>query len=63
MTDVVLWLVVGALVFAFATDWAPIGSGRLAILAALSTLGYVLHYVAGALGTRQAGGSAWAFVG
>ena len=87
MTDVVLWLMVGALlllglagtvvpflpgtpliflgalVYAFAVDWMPIGFGRLAILAALSAAGYVLHYVAGALGTRRVGGSAWAFVG
>jgi uncharacterized protein YqgC (DUF456 family) len=40
-----------------------VGLGRLGILAALSALGYVLHYAAGALGTRRAGGSAWAFVG
>ena len=53
----------GALIHAFANDWEPIGFGRLAILAALSALGYVLHYVAGALGTRRAGGSAWAFIG
>ena len=87
MTDVILWLVVGALlllglagtvvpflpgtpliflgalVHAFAADWTPIGFSRLAILAALSAVGYVLHYVAGALGTRRVGGSAWAFVG
>jgi uncharacterized protein len=53
----------GVLVHAFANDWEPIGIGRLAILATLSALGYALHYVAGALGTRRAGGSAWAFVG
>jgi uncharacterized protein YqgC (DUF456 family) len=87
MTDVVLWLVVGALLFlgligtvvpflpgtplifvgalvhAFAADWTPVGPGRLAILGALSALGYVLHYVAGAFGARHGGGSAWAFVG
>jgi hypothetical protein len=54
---------VGALVHAFANDWTPIGLGRLAILAALSALGYILHYVAGALGTRHAGGSGWAVAG
>ena len=54
---------VGALIYAFANDWEPIGIGRLTILAALSALGYALHYLAGALGTRRAGGSAWAFVG
>ncbi len=87
MTDVVLWvvigallllglagtvipflpgtplIVVGALVHAIAHDWTPIGFGRLAILAALAAFGYALHYVAGALGTRRAGGSAWAVGG
>lgn len=54
---------VGASVHAFATDRTPIGPGRLAILAALAVSDYVLHYVAGALGARRAGGSVWAFVG
>jgi uncharacterized protein YqgC (DUF456 family) len=53
----------GALVYAFATDWTPVGAGRLVILGALAAIAYVLHYVAGALGTRRAGGSAWAVVG
>jgi hypothetical protein len=56
-------IVVAAFVHAYAMDWTPIGPGRLAILAALAALGYTLHYTAGALGTRGAGGSAWAFVG
>ena len=56
-------IVAGALVYAVATDWTPIGFGRLAILAGLAALGYLLHYVAGALGTRRAGGSAWAVIG
>jgi uncharacterized protein len=87
MTDVALWVVVGALlllglagtvvpflpgtplillaafVHAYANDWTPIGAGRLAILAALSAVGYALHYAAAALGTRGAGGSAWAVTG
>lgn len=56
-------IVLAALVHAIATGWAPIGVGRLAILAGLAALGYVLHYVAGALGARHAGGSAWAIAG
>jgi uncharacterized protein len=87
MTDLVLWLVVGALlvlglagtivpflpgtplivaaafVHAMATGWTPIGVGRLAILAALAALGLVLHHVAGMLGARRGGGSAWAMGG
>jgi uncharacterized protein YqgC (DUF456 family) len=56
-------IVVAALVHAIANDWTPVGAGRLAILAALAAFGYVLHYAAGALGTRGAGGSAWAVGG
>jgi uncharacterized protein YqgC (DUF456 family) len=56
-------IVVAALVHAIATGWTPIGLGRLVILAALAAIGYALHYVAGALGARRAGGSAWAMVG
>ena len=56
-------IVVAALIHAIATGWTPIGVGRLAILATLAALGYVLHYAAGALGARRAGGSAWAIVG
>jgi len=56
-------IVAGALVHAIATDWTPVGLGRLAMLAAMSALGYLLHYLAGALGARHAGGSAWAVVG
>ena len=87
MTDVALWLVVGALlvlgligtvapflpgtpliflgalIYAYATDWVPLGVGRLTILAALSVFSYALHYLAGALGARRGGGSVWAFVG
>ena len=87
MTDVVLWVIIGALlllglagtvlpflpgtplivaaalVHAIAHDWTPITVTRLVILGALTAIGYVLHYAASALGTRGAGGSAWAVVG
>lgn len=87
MTDVALWLVVGAmlllglagtivpflpgtpliaaaaLVHAIVTGGRPIGVGRLAILAALAVVGFVLGHVASALGARRAGGSAWAVGG
>jgi len=56
-------IVAGAFVYAVATGWTPIGVGRLAILAALAAVGYVLHYVASALGARRAGGSTWAVGG
>ena len=56
-------IALGALIYAIATGWTVIGPGRLAILVALAAIGYLLHYVAGALGTRRAGGSAWGVAG
>jgi hypothetical protein len=56
-------IVAGALVHAIAYDWTPITPLRLGVLAALAALGYLLHYVAGALGARHAGGSRWAIAG
>jgi hypothetical protein len=53
----------GALVYAFATDFTPIGAGRLVLLGALAALAYLLHYVAGALGAKKYGGSGWAVAG
>ena len=54
---------VGALVFAIATDFTPVGAGRLAILAGLAVAGWALEHVAGALGARRAGGGRAAVVG
>lgn len=56
-------IVAGALVYAFATDWSPVGPGRLVILAALATAAYVLAHVAAALGARRSGASAWGVAG
>jgi len=53
----------GALVYAVATDFAPVGAGRLVILALLAIAGWALEHVAGALGARRAGGSRAAVVG
>lgn len=53
----------GALVYALATNWTPIGIGRLAILGALAVLAYVLGHAASALGAKRFGGSWWAVVG
>ena len=53
----------GALIYAFATDWTPVGAGRLIILAVLAALAYVLGHVAGALGVKRFGGSWWAVGG
>jgi uncharacterized protein len=53
----------GALVYAIATDFVPVGAGRLVILALLAVAGWALEHVAGALGARRAGGSRGAVVG
>src|SRR5207247_2113451 len=53
----------GALLYALATDFTPIGAGRLAILAALGVLAWALEHVAGMVGARRAGGSRAAVVG
>jgi len=53
----------GALVYAIATDWAPVGAGRLAVLALLAVAGWALEHVAGALGARRAGGGRAAIIG
>jgi uncharacterized protein len=53
----------GALVYAAATGWMPVGAGRLALLGALTVFSYVLHHVTGAFGARRYGGSRWAVVG
>jgi hypothetical protein len=53
----------GALIHAIATDFTPIGAGRLAILAVLAIAGWGLEHLAGVLGARRAGGSRAAIVG
>jgi uncharacterized protein YqgC (DUF456 family) len=56
-------IVVGALIYALATDFQPVGPWRLSLLAALAVLAYALDYLSGALGTRKLGGSRWAMFG
>jgi hypothetical protein len=56
-------IVLGALLFAFMTDFQTIGVGRLLILVGFSLLAYALDYTAGALGVRKFGGSGWAVMG
>jgi uncharacterized protein len=56
-------IALGALIYAASTGWTIIGPGRLVILAALAAAGYLLHHVAGALGTRRVGGSTWGVIG
>jgi uncharacterized protein YqgC (DUF456 family) len=56
-------IVAGALIYAIATDFTPVGAGRLAILIALGVTAWALEHVAGALGARRAGGGRAAMVG
>jgi uncharacterized protein YqgC (DUF456 family) len=56
-------ILAAALVYAVATDWQPVGIGRLLILAGLGALAYALDALAGALGTRALGGTWWAVAG
>ncbi|MGH7326151.1 MAG: DUF456 domain-containing protein [Candidatus Rokuibacteriota bacterium] len=58
-----LFILAGAVLWAFATDFAEIGVGRLAILAALAVASFLLNFIVGALGARRYGGSRWAVVG
>ena len=56
-------ILAGALLYAVATDFTPVGLGRLAVLTALAVIGAVGGAVAGSLGARRAGGSRRASVG
>ena len=56
-------ILAGAVVYAIATDFTPIGVGRLIVLTLLSIAAMVLAHLASALGVRSAGGSRWAMVG
>jgi len=59
----VVLILAGAVVHAVATDFDPIGPGRLAILGLLMVVAYALDYAAGALGVKRFGGSGWAVTG
>jgi uncharacterized protein YqgC (DUF456 family) len=58
-----LLILVGALVWAVATDFARVGPGRLILLTVLALLSYLLNFVAGAAGTRRYGGTRWGAIG
>ena len=57
------FILAGAVLWAFATDFETLGWGRLAILAALAVLSIVLEFVVAALGARRYGASRWGVVG
>jgi uncharacterized protein YqgC (DUF456 family) len=56
-------IMVGAVVYAVATEFTPVGAGRLAILGVLGLAGWAMEHLAGILGARRAGGSRAAVVG
>jgi uncharacterized protein YqgC (DUF456 family) len=56
-------ILAGAFVYGVATDFQVIGLWRLVILAIIAALAWTLEHVAGAVGTRRAGGSRYAVVG
>jgi uncharacterized protein len=58
-----LFILGGAVLWAFATEFREIGIGRLAILTGLALLTFLLNFVAGAVGARRYGGSRWGVVG
>ena len=58
-----VFVVAGALVWAFATRFETLGAGRLAILGALAALAFVLDLVVGAVGARRYGASRMGMAG
>src|SRR5690349_24587077 len=58
-----LFVLVGALIWAIATDFQTVGLGRLVVLTALTALSAVLGFAAGALGARGGGGRRWSMIG
>ena len=56
-------ILAAALIYAFATNWSPVGIPQLAILAALMALAEIAGYLSVALGARRGGGSRWAVAG
>lgn len=56
-------IVIGALIYALATDFQPVGWWQLTFLVGLAAMAYALDYLSGALGTRKLGGSRWAMFG
>ncbi len=58
-----LFILAGALLWAVVTDFETLGVGRLAILAALALVSFLVKFVAGAIGACRYGGSRWGVVG
>lgn len=56
-------ILLGALIYAVATDFQPVDGWRILLLVGLAVVAYTLDYLSGALGTRKLGGSRWAMFG
>jgi uncharacterized protein YqgC (DUF456 family) len=56
-------ILLGALLYAFATDWTPIGIRRLVILTALTAAAALAGHVGTVVGARRTGGGRSAVVG
>ena len=56
-------ILAGALLYAIATDFTPVGLGRLAVLTGLAVAGAAGGALAGSIGARRAGGSRRAALG
>src|SRR3989442_13866452 len=58
-----LFILIGALVWAVATQFAIIGVGRLELQITLALKTLLVNFVAGPIGARRSGGSRWAVAG
>jgi len=58
-----LFILIGVLVWAVATQFAVIGVGRLVILVTLALTTLLVNFAAGPIGARRSGGSRWAVGG
>ncbi|MBI1737457.1 MAG: DUF456 domain-containing protein [Candidatus Rokubacteria bacterium] len=56
-------ILLGALLYALATGWTPVGVGRLVILATLTVVASVAGHLGTVMGAKRAGGSRWAVIG
>jgi len=56
-------ILAGALIYAVATDFSPVGLVKLLILAGLAIVAYAVDYAAAALGAKKLGASTWGIVG
>jgi uncharacterized protein len=56
-------IVAGAVIYAIATDFSPVGAGRLALLVVIGLAAWALQHMAGPIAARRAGGGRTAIAG